>query len=574
MPQAVVLPGSKATKRGSTELGFACFRNLGWLLLAAVLGTAGCTAGSDTFRPCDAADITELTDRYPSIDFDDSGVAQARLKGVGTVYHPQTAAVFLIDTLNQQQIDPVDDCGVRATGVWLRDSLVPSGEGSYWLYEFDWPYSDRPELLSRAPWVSGLAQGNGLIALEMLHSYTGDDSYAEAAHTAFTAFTARDSRFVTQLGDGSVWFQEYETEIPTFVLNGHLDALIGLNHYAETIGDVGAYELFDSGLMGLKDLLHLFEIELLEGAASAYDLIRFESNLAIRSTAGEGSVSLHDRPDAPPLVRLLVQEATDSPIELIENGGFEHDDLDEVGLASHWTRWISSSTAEAIQIVQDHDAARGEKHLRITTSGKGWEVAAQQIPAGRLAPGHYTLTFQGRLLSTAPTTPGRVTLISDCPSGRSVLAEEFAVRAADWTAYGIDFEYSSSDCELIVELYELSSDVGGAVVDFDEVSLRATEAYEEITMPASVWEYPRLWIDGGKGVETLEIRYRGNWIEIAGGFSEVPARLQGRNIHFGYHERHVGQLLCLAELTGDSDLAETAQSWIPLATRGSDQSCP
>lgn len=93
-------------------------------------------------------------------------------------------------------------------------------------------------------------------------------------------------------------------------------------------------------------------------------------------------------------------------------------------------------------------------------------------------------------------------------------------------------------------------------------------------MPASVWEYPRLWIDGGKGVETLEIRYRGNWIEIAGGFSEVPARLQGRNIHFGYHERHVGQLLCLAELTGDSDLAETAQSWIPLATRGSDQSCP
>ena len=74
--------------------------------------------------------------------------------------------------------------------------------------------------------------------------------------------------------DKYVWYEEYPTTPPSFVLNGFIYALLGLYDVSQvSTGDYRkrASQLFEEGVSSLKALFPLFDI----GSGSTYDLRHF-----------------------------------------------------------------------------------------------------------------------------------------------------------------------------------------------------------------------------------------------------------------------------------------------------------
>ncbi len=110
---------------------------------------------------------------------------------------------------------------------WLVENLVENQQGvKVWMHRFDWPYFQ----LLKAPWYSGLAQGQGISLLLRVWRLTGDERYLDAAVNAFEAMTIPTTdggvQFVDE--DGDVWLEEYITAPPTHILNGFIWGLWGV----------------------------------------------------------------------------------------------------------------------------------------------------------------------------------------------------------------------------------------------------------------------------------------------------------------------------------------------------------
>ena len=121
----------------------------------------------------------------------------------------------------------------------------------------------------RAPWLSGMAQGQGASLLVRVHAGTGDERYAEAAARALLPFRTRveDGGIMATIEGGSLP-QEYPTELPSHVLNGALFALWGVYDVAVTVRDVGARLMWDEGIASLIRSLRRWDT----GYWSRYDL--------------------------------------------------------------------------------------------------------------------------------------------------------------------------------------------------------------------------------------------------------------------------------------------------------------
>ncbi len=135
-----------------------------------------------------------------------------------------------------------------------------------WNHYFDWEY--RKTL--KAPWYSGLAQGQGVSLLVRAHAETGDAKYAKAATLAFGSFLAdTESGGVTfrdQAGD--LWFEEYILSPPTHILNGFIWAAWGVHDYWLATGDGEARNLFTRAVETLRKNLDRYDL----GFWSRYEL--------------------------------------------------------------------------------------------------------------------------------------------------------------------------------------------------------------------------------------------------------------------------------------------------------------
>jgi hypothetical protein len=113
---------------------------------------------------------------------------------------------------------------------WLVEHLEKNAAGlRVWQHHFDWRYFRT----LRAPWYSGLAQGQGVALLLRAHAATEDGKYRDAAESALAALVTRIEAggclHVDAAGDG--WIEEYLTEPPTHILNGFIWALWGVRDY-------------------------------------------------------------------------------------------------------------------------------------------------------------------------------------------------------------------------------------------------------------------------------------------------------------------------------------------------------
>lgn len=198
---------------------------------------------------------------YPG-PFDPQGVPQLDYHGaIGLQYNPIAVAQYSLANFNlhARTSDPGHKEKCLRSADWLRDQLeVNPEELRVWNHHFDWEY--RTPL--KAPWYSGLAQGQGVSALLRAHALTGNESYLAAARDAFEPLrrTTEDGGVLCRDAAGYTWIEEYlVTPPPTHILNGFLWALWGVHDFALVTGDPGARDLFRESIRTLRDNLPKYD---------------------------------------------------------------------------------------------------------------------------------------------------------------------------------------------------------------------------------------------------------------------------------------------------------------------------
>jgi heparosan-N-sulfate-glucuronate 5-epimerase len=146
-----------------------------------------------------------------------------------------------------------------AASDWLCAHLEPSSSGSWvWNHHFNWEY--RSPL--KAPWYSGLAQGQGISLLVRAYRETGSSDYLHAAERAFTSFLKSTSEGGVTFIDrrGNTWFEEYIVSPPTHILNGFIWAAWGVYDYLLTTESSAARDLFAQAVLTLRANLDRYDL--------------------------------------------------------------------------------------------------------------------------------------------------------------------------------------------------------------------------------------------------------------------------------------------------------------------------
>ena len=141
---------------------------------------------------------------------------------------------------------------------WLVDNLEKNPGGIWvWNHHFDFEY--RTPL--RAPWYSGLAQGQGISLLVRAFTVTEHYRYLDAARRAFKCMQAdvSESGVIFTDQDGHRWIEEYIVDPPTHILNGFMWASWGVYDLALATRDVAVRKVWEDSIATLKGNLKLFD---------------------------------------------------------------------------------------------------------------------------------------------------------------------------------------------------------------------------------------------------------------------------------------------------------------------------
>jgi heparosan-N-sulfate-glucuronate 5-epimerase len=145
---------------------------------------------------------------------------------------------------------------------WLCHHLEKNPRGlSVWNHHFDWEYRDT----LRAPWYSGLAQGQGISVLVRAHKESResqDGRYLHAAKRALASFFTPVCEGGVAFTDerGELWFEEYIVNPPTHILNGFIWAAWGVYDYFLATQDRVAHDLFARAVQTLLRNLDRYDL--------------------------------------------------------------------------------------------------------------------------------------------------------------------------------------------------------------------------------------------------------------------------------------------------------------------------
>ena len=149
---------------------------------------------------------------------------------------------------------------------WLVRNAVKKGNFSVWEYKFDWEVRN-----CTAPWVSAMAQGEGLNVLIRAYVLTGNTTYLDVAQTVMRSFGVEMTLGgVRHTDSDGVWYEEYADTgaISSKVLNGFIYSLYGLFEYSFATNSSEGFKLFYEGTHTLSSNLYRYDT----GSWSYYDL--------------------------------------------------------------------------------------------------------------------------------------------------------------------------------------------------------------------------------------------------------------------------------------------------------------
>ncbi len=191
-------------------------------------------------------------------------------KSTGMVYNPITISQYGL--FNLQHSRSSSDTAfeqARICAGWLqsnfREEWRENSPVGAWVYDFDLHFYG-----PKAPWISGMAQAQGISLLLRVHQVEPLQQLEQITRKAFESFLhpVSSGGVVDGFPDGSLLFEEFPTELPSRVLNGHIFGLLGIFDYAKFWQDKSAQDLFDVAIAGLKRNLNLYDT----GYWNLYDL--------------------------------------------------------------------------------------------------------------------------------------------------------------------------------------------------------------------------------------------------------------------------------------------------------------
>jgi heparosan-N-sulfate-glucuronate 5-epimerase len=192
---------------------------------------------------------------------DDEGIPLLHYHGeIGLQYNPIAIAQYGLGNYNLycRTREPKRRRKFLAVADWLVRNLEQNRHELWvWNHHFDWEY--RTPL--RAPWYSGLAQGQGISLLLRAHRASGDATYLEAAQCAFQPFLASVAAGGVTYEDEhrNLWFEEYIVNPPTHILNGFIWAAWGIYDYKLATGEAAAAALWERAIQTLRANLHRYD---------------------------------------------------------------------------------------------------------------------------------------------------------------------------------------------------------------------------------------------------------------------------------------------------------------------------
>ena len=223
---------------------------------------------------------------YPG-PFDPDGIPQLDYHGsIGLQYNPIAIAQYGLGNYNLYRggSEPERRRKFLTAADWLVKNLEENSAGMpVWMHRFDFEY----RTLLRAPWYSGLAQGQGISLLVRAHQETSEDKYLDAAKRAFMPMT----RSVNQGGvlfldeHSRTWIEEYVVFPPTHILNGFIWGLWGVHDLFLVTRDPEAKRLWDESVKTLKESIGSYDA----GFWSLYE----HSGTRLRMIASRFYHSLH-----------------------------------------------------------------------------------------------------------------------------------------------------------------------------------------------------------------------------------------------------------------------------------------
>jgi hypothetical protein len=197
---------------------------------------------------------------YPG-PFDAAGVPLLDYRGtIGRQYNPIAVAQYGLARFNRwcATYDAGDRRAWNTAASWLAAGSRVNAHGvRVWVHQFDWPYRQ----ILKAPWYSGLAQGNGVSLLVRAARASGDAALAAAAHDAFESFRRpiTEGGVVVTDDRGHLWIEEYLVDPPSHILNGFIWASWGVYDYAVWSGRREAFGVWERCVETMAARLHEFD---------------------------------------------------------------------------------------------------------------------------------------------------------------------------------------------------------------------------------------------------------------------------------------------------------------------------
>jgi hypothetical protein len=193
--------------------------------------------------------------------YDAKGIPMLDYHGaIGRQYNPIAVAQWGLGNYNllRRTGHPSRREKVVRCADWLLMTLDQNSSGVWvWSHHFDWEYRDR----LRAPWYSGLAQGQAISLLLRAHLETGNANYLGAARDAFKAFerAVDDGGVAFTDAKGDWWIEEYIVRPPTHILNGFIWALWGVYDMFLVTGENAHRALYERGAKTLERNLQTYD---------------------------------------------------------------------------------------------------------------------------------------------------------------------------------------------------------------------------------------------------------------------------------------------------------------------------
>jgi len=150
---------------------------------------------------------------------------------------------------------------------WLIKNLVVAPQGAVWYNHHPMNFYGIP---IKPPYISGMAQGQGISVLLRAYHLTNDESYLSSAKEAYKPLTVDVKENGAQNKDeqGNTWLEEYPTIPTSHVFNGFIFAIFGIYDLYRVTEDKQVFNLFTTCIKTVETNLDRFD----SGFWSFYDL--------------------------------------------------------------------------------------------------------------------------------------------------------------------------------------------------------------------------------------------------------------------------------------------------------------